>query len=608
MAFKITANIPATTPSVDPKPAAKHFDILLGLDFHVLKVPWPLPCPVTPFSALVFDPMDYIHCTIPAMPVYDEKEGFTMAKNVPMGGTVLINDFYRGAAQGALWGLPSVPPFLGKAKGLGSIVSKLNLLHFVIPQPLFLLPKFFHPHEGQLSHGSETVLTQGMYQSTFMCRAYSCQDAGKILMNNPTGGFYLNFLTAIVGILPMGKPVLVGGPKVEQQLKLADLINSLMFMGIALIAKGALKLLGKLLTKLLDKIEGKFPGFGKYRAKIQPFICKYLGEPVDAASGHMASYLEGFSLPGPIAFTWDANYYSDSSYDGPLGKNMYHSYDITLLVSEADEMVIMNDTAGRPVVFPTLERGKKFFNPIEKYELHRSEEGEYFVEAKNGLYYYFNKPLAGSEGHGQLRTIANRSGFAIRFAYSPKGHLVQITDSAGRIITVENNNAGQITALRLPHPELAGSGISYTPVRYAYDGEGRMTELANAKGHSNRLQWDKRLITARSFNNGVTFTFAYDKQERCVAALGPNGLFSYTFDYLDGCTIATNAVGTKKRYYHEGGVVTRIVNSRGAEQLFTYDEYSNLIAESNEAGQLKTFSYDARGNTTQIGLPGGREP
>ncbi|MFV0353436.1 MAG: hypothetical protein ACK5JF_14200, partial [Oscillospiraceae bacterium] len=306
MAFQIKANIPTQNPSVDPKSAAKHFDIVLGLDFHVLKVPLPVtPCPVTPFSALVFDPMDYIHCTIPNVPVY--ADGEISPQDVPMGGTVLINGFYRAAAQGALWGLPSVPPLLGKAKGLGSIVEALNLLHFVIPQPLFLLPKFFHPHEGQMSHGSETVITQQQYQSTLLCQAYSCQDVGKILMNNPTGGFYLNFLTAIVAVLPMGKPVMVGGTKVEQQMGMNELINSLMFMGIAAVAKGALKLLGKILTKLLDKIEGKYPGFGKYRAKVQPHICKYLGEPVDAASGHMASYLEGFSLPGPIPFAWDAN-------------------------------------------------------------------------------------------------------------------------------------------------------------------------------------------------------------------------------------------------------------------------------------------------------------
>ena len=84
----------------------------------------------------------------------------------------------------------------------------------------------------------------------------------------------------------------------------------------------------------------------------------------------------------------------------------------------------------------------------------------------------------------------------------------------------------------------------------------------------------------------LVFSSEAQKQERCTAALGPNGLFSYTFEYMEGCTIATNAVGARKHYYHKDGIVTRIVNSRGAEQLFTYDEYSNLIAESNEAKDI----------------------
>ncbi|RQO73955.1 hypothetical protein DBR43_00675 [Pedobacter sp. KBW06] len=604
MAFKIVNDPIIPAASVDPKPAAKHFDIVLGLDFHVLKVPWPItPCPITPFAALVFDPMDYIHFTVPAMPVYTD-DGFTIAKDVPLGGTVLINDCYRGAAQSALWGMPSVPPLMGKLKGLGKAVKALNLLHSVIPHPLFLLPKFFHPHEGQLSHGSNTVITQGMYQSTFLCRAYSCQDVGKILMNNPTGGFYLNFLTAVMVVLPLGKPVIVGGPKVEQELKLADLINALMLMGLMHGLKFAVKMLGKLLTKLMAKIEAKFPGFKKYRAAVQPYVCKYLGEPVDAASGHMVSYLEGFTLPGPIPFVWEANYYSDSNYDGPLGKNIYHSYDITLMVDDADSMVVMNDTAGRPVVFPVLRPGTSFYNPMEKYELHRDEKGEYFVSHKDGLYYYFNKPLQGSNGHGNLRSIVNRDGFAILFHYNSTGNLKEIVDSAGRSIQVENNNKGQITALYVPHPELGNTGISVAALRYSYNEQGGLTVLENAEGFQDRFAWEERKIIARKFKDNTVFNFRYDIEGRCTAALGPEGLYSYTFKYIDGLTIATNSLGHVRKYFHRNGIVSQIENSRGDSQFFHYDETNNLISESNELGVSKTFSYDDRGNLVEMQLPG----
>ncbi|TDO20927.1 RHS repeat-associated core domain-containing protein [Pedobacter duraquae] len=604
MSLKIVNSPIVPVTSVDPQPAAKHFDIVLGLDFHVLKVPWPItPCPITPFCALIFDPMDYIHFTIPIMPVYSaEEKGMTFPRDTPMGGTVMINDCYRGAAQGALWGMPSVPPLVGKLKGLGKAVKKLNLLHFVIPHPLFLLPKFFHPHEGQLSHGSETVKTQGNLQSTFLCRAYSCQDIGKILMNNPTEGFYLNWLTAVMVVLPFGKPVIVGGKKVEQELGFADLVNALMMLGLKHGLKFAMKQLGKLLTKMMKKIEARFPKFSKFRNAVQPYVCKYLGEPVDAASGHMASYLEGFTLPGPIPLVWEANYYSDSRYDGPMGKNIYHSYDISLLIDDEDQLVVMNDTAGRAVVFPALKPGTSFYNPIEKYELHRADDGEYFVSHKDGLYYYFNAPLADAEGHGMLRSIVNRNGFAIRFTYNEQGMLVQIRDSADRIITVENNEAGQITALLLPHPTLSEN--TFKAVSYTYTEDGNLNNMYNAEGFRNRFAWKDRYITARQFNDGTVFTFTYDEAGRCVAALGPEGLYSYTFEYLDGLTIATNSLGNSKSYFHHDGVVTRIVNSQGGEQLFTYDDRFNLIADSNELGMATTYAYDDKGNLTEVSLPG----
>ncbi|MEC5145417.1 DUF6531 domain-containing protein [Chitinophaga sp. 212800010-3] len=592
-------------PSVDPKPVAKHFDIVLGLDFHMLKVPWPFtPCPITPFAALIFDPMDYIHITLPAIPVYDPEKGFQIARNVPMGGTVYFNGMHKGVAQGALWGMPSVPPFMGKFKGLGKIVSKLNLLHSVIPHPLFLLPKFFHPHEGQLSHGSKTVISQGMYQSTWLCRAYSCQDIGKILMNNPTGGFYLNFLTAVMVVLPIGKPVLIGGVKEEQQLKLSDLLNALFFMGLMHGLKFALKMLGKLLTKVLAKIEARSPKFSKFRAAVQPSICKFLGEPVDAASGHMASYLEGFSLPGPIPFTWEANYYSDSHYDGPLGKNIYHSYDISLLVSDEDGVVVMNDTAGRPVVFPLLEPGASFYNPKEKYELHRTTAGEYYVSDRGGLQYHFDRPRYADQGHGKLRSITDRNGFAIRFYYSDGGLLEKINDSAHRDIYIRYNEDRLITAVQAPHPELGDRGILVEMVRYTYHAGGTLKEMYNAEGHHNSFEWENRYIIARRFNNGTTFTFHYDRQGRCTAALGPDGLFSYTFDYLEGFTVATNSLGHKKTYYHTDGIVTKIVNGYGAAQLFSYDEADNLVAETNELGTATTYEYDERSNLTSLQLPG----
>ncbi|RFM25649.1 RHS repeat-associated core domain-containing protein [Deminuibacter soli] len=601
MALRIKANIPPPRPSVTPQLASKHFDIVLGLDFHFLKVPWPItPCPITPFAAMVFDPMDYLHITLPAMPAFGA-DGFSIQKNVPMGGTVTVNGCYRAAATTGVLSLPPLsPPLPGKLRQMAGLAKKFNPLHAVIPKPLFWVPPLA-PHDGEISHGSQTVITAGCEQSALFCHAFSCADIGRIVLNMPTG-FFNNYATAIIAVLPFGKPVIVGGPFIEHKFTMADLLNALMMMGIM---KGAGKLLskalGKLLTKMNKALMEKFPAYRAHGEALQPHICNYLGEPVDVGSGHMASLLQGFDLPGQLPFKWEANYYSDSGYDGPLGKNIYHSYDIVLQVMEAEELILLRDQYGCAIPFPLLEPGSSFFNPRDKYTLYRNEEGVYTVANKGGLVYSFNH-FADGEGCHRLRMISDRNGFAIRFNYDTRGRLVKISDSAHREILVLNDDAGRITSLQMPHPDMPGEHVE--AVRYTYDKEGRMLTFHDARGYYNSLQWQDRLVVARRFKDGTLFRFEYNSKDQCTAALGPNGLYSYRFEYHEGYTIATNSLGYKSTYYHRGGIVTRIINSQGAETVYRYDSYRNLLGVQDELGRVKNYQYDERGNVTGIGLPG----
>ena len=600
MAIKIKAKVPKAPMSEMPMPASKHFDIILGLDFHIILISgFPIPMPIIPFGALTFDPMDYIHITIPCMPVYSK--GSISLQSAPMGGTVTINGFYRGGATSSLMGMPPLVPPL-PAKFGGAMAKKLSLLHLAIPKPLFVLSPLA-PHDGQLSHGSKTVITQGLEQSTHMDKAYSCNEMGKILMNNPMG-LYHNYATLILVVLPLGKPVFVGGSRVEHAMGFDDLVNSLMMMGIM---KGAGKLLkkilGKLATKLNQALCKKFPKFAKFGEGLQPHICKHLGEPVDAASGVMTGLIQGFNLPGPIPLNWEAQYYSNSNYEGPLGMGMVHSYDISMVVMEEDDTVLVNDAHGRGIAFPTLLPGTSFFHPGEKLVLHRDlETEEYCFSNKQGLFHYFEKH-ARTDGTRSLRSIANRNGFSIQFRYDGQGYLHQIIDSAHRLIQVYNDNHGRILGLAMPHPKKEGE--TFMAMQYGYNAQGQLIAFTDALGHTQQLEWNRERIIARKFKDGTKFTFTYDAKGRCTAAEGPQGLYSYFFKYEQNKTLVTNAVGAISTYHHRGGIVTKIVNPLGGEKIFTYDVASNLIAEQNEAGIVHNYSYDDKGNLTQIGLPGG---
>ena len=156
---------------------------------------------------------------------------------------------------------------------------------------------------------------------------------------------------------------------------------------------------------------------------------------------------------------------------------------------------------------------------------------------------------------------------------------------------VDNDEAGRILAIRLPHPLLAGQ--RFAAVRYHYDAQGRLIQALDALDQANGFAYQGRLITARSFPNGGTFTFEYDGQQRCTAALGPEGLYSYRFAYAQGYTKVTNAVGSTSTYYHRGdGLVHRIVDSLGAEQYFHYDDFNRLASQRDALGRVSSYQYD----------------
>lgn len=232
---KVKAKKPATPVSTGIQ-ASKHFDIVMGLDFHFIWIAgFPVPIPVVPFAALSFDLMDYIHVTIPAFPSFqrDENGSLTFGLNpMPMGGTVMINGFHKTTATGGLLGLPPTIPPIPK---IGKALSKLNLLHFVIPKPLFVIPPLA-PHDGEISHGSETVLTEGREQSVHLNNSWSCADVGQIVLTNPTG-FFNNWLTVILIVLPFGKPVIVGGPYIQHEPTLEEVLNAWLMMGVMAVGK-----------------------------------------------------------------------------------------------------------------------------------------------------------------------------------------------------------------------------------------------------------------------------------------------------------------------------------------------------------------------------------
>ncbi|MEM9985422.1 MAG: PAAR domain-containing protein, partial [Bacteroidota bacterium] len=152
---------------------AKHMDPVLGVDIHIILVPTPagpVPTPIPhPFVGMVFDPMDLV-------PI--------------VGATVMVNGMPVGVAG---TGAKNIPP------------------HIPIGGPFGPPPP---GNEGEIFMGSATVLADGEPFSYTGLPVLSCSSVGAPAPPRAKkgGGKSLMLPTSVVLSVPMGMPVLVGGP------------------------------------------------------------------------------------------------------------------------------------------------------------------------------------------------------------------------------------------------------------------------------------------------------------------------------------------------------------------------------------------------------------
>jgi hypothetical protein len=186
--------------------AGKHFDFVLGIDFHWTVTPFtwiPLPLP-HPFVGIIFDIMDYIHFSLPIPSFLQSAAGG--ATSIPMGGSVYVHGRHKATTTTSVMGIAI--PF--------QHLSGMFPVYFIVDKPLA-------PHEGEVYYGSPTVLAQGCEmggnqpQHVLTCWSPPMGLTPLPMMpnkikKNPLAyfAFYSRFLKMYVQI-NTGAPVLVGG-------------------------------------------------------------------------------------------------------------------------------------------------------------------------------------------------------------------------------------------------------------------------------------------------------------------------------------------------------------------------------------------------------------
>ena len=549
---------------------AKWYDMVVGVDIHWVLVPVPpappIPTPLPhPFTGLVFDPIGMaVGAAVSA--------GISAATGGGFAGPVFINSMpaantgtdatnklvmpHFPMPPGVMWApVPAglKPPIPGKKPDPG------------IPSPI-------PTNDATLITGSKTVYIGGTNACRLGDLAMSC-------------GEPVRLPSSTVIAIPMGPPVLIGGPP------------ALDFIAMATSAIRSQWVSGKLHGVLKAKP-------GSWKSKI---ICFVTGHPVDVMSGMVLTEALDYEIPGPIPFAFERTYYSRSDYNGPLGIGWTHAYDC-FMRQDQDHMTL-HWRDGRDLYFYDVRPDRVCRNPVERMDLSFGD-GQIRVDTGEKLRYIF-APQNRADNTWPLVAIEDLAGNKIELSYDAQGFLIGIIDSGGRQIRLVNDQQGRLMALHLPDPEREKK--QFRAMTYEYDDQGDLVAAGDALGRKQRYHYKYHLLVQEVDRNGLSFYFAYDGIDHdawCVRTWGDGGIYDHvlTYDKQQHVTVVENSLGHSTAYMgNPSGLVEKVVDALGGETLYEWDAYWRKTAETDGNGHTTRWEFDERGNLLREIRPDGGE-
>jgi len=320
------------------------------------------------------------------------------------------------------------------------------------------------------------------------------------------------------------------------------------------------------------------------------------GDPIDVVTGTVIYDYIDFNIPGIIPIQWKRNWYSDSTYLGPLGHGCHHSYDIQLKKKNDELLLTLPD--GRVAFFPNLTNEKnKNYNRSEKLTLTllANRKYELFDHVKQLIYTLENR----SNIYRPIR-LTNLKGVFIQFQYIDS-RLHRIIDTAGRVIKIHSDKRNHIIKISIHH-----KSKEKTLVNYDYNDSGDMVSITDALGKPTLITYKNHLMISKTDRNGHTFYWEYDgvtSGSKCIHNWGDGGVLDYYIEYKKGYNIVTDSLGYSSLYYYKGNIATKIIDPLGGEVANEYDKDQNLIRFIDEEKNETTYSYDEKGNISTIKKP-----
>jgi len=274
--------------------------------------------------------------------------------------------------------------------------------------------------------------------------------------------------------------------------------------------------------------------------------------------------------------------------------------------------VLYRTPDGRLIDFPPLKEGTEHFDRTERLTLIRTPgkyDGEYSVRTIDRITYRFRELRSSARARPRserfdtrehvLTGIHDASGRGMTFGYDERGRLTDIVDSCGRLLQLGYDKHGRISTLTAPHPDEEDQ--RFVVMQYSYDASGNLVQTVDALGQPATYGYDRHLLAKETDRNGLSFYFKYDRPDehgKCLRTWGDGWIYDHklTYDEEQNLTVVENSLGYKTQYFHDGALVTKLVDAHGGVTEYEYNEHFQLGKKTDALGNAEHYEYDERGN------------
>ena len=220
---------------------------------------------------------------------------------------------------------------------------------------------------------------------------------------------------------------------------------------------------------------------------------------------------------------------------------------------------------------------------------------------------------------GRITTVANSSGYELRYTYDRYGHLVSTQRPDGTVIKNRYDKLSRL--IEQDHFRLGQR-------RFLYDSTGRLTTVLFKDGTKEQREYDLpgRIISFTNRENAKT-EYVYGKNGRISRIINPGGNtvryeynsrgFLNTVSYPDGAVVTreyglrgellkwTDGEGKTKRYeYNNEGQLVRAIDRNGKPTVMKYDKIGQLVQKEYPGKIIEELVYDKAGRVLSREITG----